>query len=337
MSVRIRNGKFVVDYYVNGRSGTRRRVTLPDTVPDIKAAKEIERDLRRAHVNIAVTVPANGNVKDLFPHYLSYVELHKAPRTHVDIKSVYDNHLKSFFDSLRVGEIANGHIDVYKRLRMGQRVTNRTINKELAYLSSFLKWCRKYHDIYSKVTIIERLPHVRPIPQVLSFEEAMRLIDAAKPFYRAFFLCLYGLGLRVSEARNLKWEDVDETNLRVVIKNAKNWKTRVLPVPDILHKALQVIKPSSAKGYIFILRRTEKPVDDIRSALEHTGKRAGIKRKVNPHLLRHSFATHLMQKNVNIRIIQEWLGHSKESTTEFYTHVAIENLRDASDVLFGNS
>ena len=108
------------------------------------------------------------------------------------------------------------------------------------------------------------------------------------------------------------------------------WK--LLPINDQVVEAVKAViklrKPKPGKA-LFSVRKSGAPIQNIRKALERFCKAAKVTKKVNPHLFRHSIATHLMGADVNLRTIQQYLGHAQISTTEFYTHVAMGHLRQA--------
>jgi site-specific recombinase XerD len=331
MSVRqLSNGKWQIDYYPFGRKGRRIRTTISGTKEE---ALIIEKAVRETNIEklSKAQIPAGNIINDIFPYYLEWYDMHRSPTTYRDLAGVFKNHLKKHFGYLRAIEINLQHIEYYKRIRKIEKGHNRTINKELYYFSGFLRWCEKNGYIKQRIFKIERLPYRRPVPIVLSFDEVVRLINAAEPFYRAFFLCLYSLGLRFSEARYLKVEDIDRENKLVRVKQ-KGGTFKVLPMNQWLLNAIDVIMPS--KGYIFVSPITREPIRDIRRALHRARNSSGIQKHVNPHLLRHSIATHLLGKNINLRTIQQYLGHSQISTTEFYTHVVLGHLKDASNAMF---
>jgi len=136
------------------------------------------------------------------------------------------------------------------------------------------------------------------------------------------------------EAAGLKWEDVDFDN-RAVRTRQKGGTFKILPMTEPLVTALTGIKPQKlAPGdHIFISRRTGRPIVNIRKAIENACEAAGIVKHVNPHLFRHSFATHLLGNGINLRTIQTMLGHADIDTTEWYTHVAMDHLREAGDAI----
>ena len=226
--------------------------------------------------------------------------------------------------------------------RTKRRVTNRTINKELSYLASFLNWARRAKEIPVPPLKIDMLPHQRPRPIILSPDEVVRLVAEAEPFYRAFFLCLYTLGFRLTEATYIRWRDVDRDG-KTISAIQKGGSLKIEPLNAWLDAALQALKKETEKKtkrkvtpdeYVFFNPRTGRPVMDIRTPLERAAKAAGIIKHVTPHLLRHSIATHLLARGKNLRTIQAMLGHAQVGTTEWYTHVVTEDIREATAGLF---
>lgn len=167
------------------------------------------------------------------------------------------------------------------------------------------------------------------------------IIEAAEPFYAAFFIFLYTMGLRRAEAQNIKLKDIDVENRQIRVLQ-KGGSYKMLPINEWAAAAMAYLKgdrlteAGAREEYLFASRRGggKKPIQNVRRAIERACKRAGVTKYVYPHLLRHSFATHLMAGGVNIRMIQTLLGHVDRRATEFYTHVSIDHLRDATDRLF---
>jgi site-specific recombinase XerD len=341
MSVFVRRGKFVVDYWPQGRKGKRVRKTLPAAITSIKEARAIERELREAVRDPEIHAPVNATVGELFPQYLDWYELHRAEKTYRDIKYC-SQPITRHIGKIVAAEINSHHINIYKRLRKAEYrgnvkntevpIGNRTIIKELAYFSGFLRWCHKNIKGFPKRTFeIDGLPYKRPIPSVLSMEEAILFIQSAEPFYRVLFLVLFSLGLRLKEARLLKWIDIDfGTRTLKIIK--KGGKENVLPLSDWLYGELTDLKKKSKSQWVFPSPskwKKDQPVQDVRPAIKRACEKAEITKRVHPHLLRHSFATHLLDKNINLRTVQEMLGHADITTTQFYTQVVTKNKRQA--------
>ncbi|NOZ67969.1 MAG: tyrosine-type recombinase/integrase [Deferribacteres bacterium] len=333
MSIRIRNGKYVIDYYPHGRKGKRRRITLPEGTTE-NEAREIEAEMRKKS-GASPLVALNDPIKAMVPAYLEYVRLHQAKKTLVDKKQCFERYLVPFFGTMRIHDITNRLLQLYQKQRKedfrGKNAGNRSINKELDYFAAFLKWADKNMNLRpAEVLKIEKLPYKRPIPQVLTFEEAVRFIAAAdSPVYRVMFLVMFNLGLRFSEARMLRRTDIDwET--RAIMVRRKGDKTNVLPLSDWLHDELKDLLKSTGSEWVFPSPvNGARPIRDIRRAIQRAKKKAGINKHIHPHLLRHSLATHLLAKDINLRTIQEILGHAQIATTEFYTHVALENKKNA--------
>lgn len=342
MSIRKRkDGRFVVDYYPNGRKGRRIRMVLPGSVADATTARAIEAGFRNPAQAEARYISPAATIRDIWPQFRDWYEMQRSPETYADIVRVFENSILRILGHIELQKFSPEHVTIYQRVRQhdkpiigvrkGQkRVTNRTINKELSYLSGMLRWSRKRgHAV--PIFQIEMLPAVRPMPVVLTIEEVRMLIDAAPPFYRALLLCMYSMGLRKKEATRLCYEDIDRRG-RTVIVRQKGGTFKMLSVPTITMQAIEQIHGRWGTGLIFqSWRNPGEPIKDIRCALNKLIVEVGITKRVTPHLLRHSIATHLMSRGVNLRTIQKSLGHSSMQATEFYTHVAVEDLRQASD------
>jgi len=186
-----------------------------------------------------------------------------------------------------------------------------------------------------------KLPHPKrnkPIPEVLTAEEVKNLINSIHNYKHKLILkLLYGCGLRVSELVSLKKEDINFTESLIHIKLSKGRKDRFVKIPESikedLHKYLDLTLTNlvfeSAKGGKLNTATIQKIVKD-------SAKKAGIKKHVHPHTLRHSFATHLLEQGTDLRLIQKLLGHSDIKTTQIYLSVSqqlIKNIKSPLDSL----
>lgn len=281
-------------------------------------------------------------ISQLWPEYLQWSELHHAATTHRDLVNV-GQYIKKYIGQYDAEGIGPHHVQVYQRLRTegAGRAINRTVNKEINYLMGMVRWAGRQGHITPRRLILDMLPYKKPLPQVLTAGEVEALVGAANPFYRAYLLALYALGLRSIEMRNLKWKDVNYER-GVVNMVQKGGSTKSLPMGAALSSALQEIAPPAANreaGWgdspVFRNPRTGKAIVNVRPAIKRIAKRAGVNKWVHPHMLRHSCACHMMDAGVNLRIIQTFLGHASIQTTEIYTHVSIENLRAAQRLISG--
>jgi len=277
-------------------------------------------------------------VSRLADKYMEWYELHRQPKTVEDVKMVFKKHIEPAMGGVVAEDLDRQHILNYQ-IKRRALVSGRTVNKETAYLSGCLRWAERNGLITVRTWKFEDLPHARPLPNVLSADEVRRIIDAMEeePFYKAYFLCLYAIGLRMNEARMIKVKDVDRENLTVTVKQ-KGGRFKRLPIPATLLAAFDAIAPEGkydGERYIFLnVHQDEpKPIGQVRKAIARACKRAGITSHVSPHTFRHSFATNLMGEGVNMEIISKLLGHAEVKTTAFYTHVAQGHLRGASKLI----
>ncbi len=185
---------------------------------------------------------------------------------------------------------------------------------------------------FSKVKIPKK---DKKLPEVLSKDEVRRLIDSADNIKsRLIISLLYSSGLRVSELVNLKIEDLNLQDKTGWVRKGKGNKDRLFTISgnlaDELKEYLQI--HSKNNGYIF---SKEKPLTtrNIQKIIKGMRNRANINKKITPHTLRHSFATHLLEQGTDIRLIQAMLGHASLNTTQVYTHISSEQIKKVKNPL----
>jgi integrase/recombinase XerD len=171
----------------------------------------------------------------------------------------------------------------------------------------------------------------RKIPVVLSPEEVARFLEAAPGVkYKAAFSAAYGAGLRVSEVAALKVSDIDSERMLLRIEQGKGRKDRHAMLSPVLLELLRdwwrIARP---KAWLFPGRDPLQPMStrQLNRACHAAASMAEITKRVSPHTLRHSFATHLLEQNTDIRVIQVLLGHAKLDTTALYTRIATNTIR----------
>ena len=182
-----------------------------------------------------------------------------------------------------------------------------------------------------EVESIARPRGKRPLPTVLSGSEVRRLLDSfAKDKYRTVVMTIYSAGLRVSEACRLRISDIDSRRMVIHLHEAKGGKDRYVLLSRVLLEALrEFFRRHRPRDFLFEGggRNGHICPESVRSAMRRAGKRAGITKKPTPHMLRHSFATHLMELGVNLRVIQALLGHQHIVMTARYTSVSTRHLQ----------
>jgi len=178
---------------------------------------------------------------------------------------------------------------------------------------------------------IKRPKKEKKLPSVLTKEEMRRLAEALENKKSKLMISLlYACGMRVSELVNLKVSNLEFDEKIGYLKQAKGRKDRMFNIPLFLLKNLenQVLKQKEInQEYLFTGAKGKLSSRNIQKIVGKAAKRAEIKKDVHPHTLRHSFATHLLENGVDIRKIQELLGHADLSTTQIYTHISTEELK----------
>ncbi len=215
-----------------------------------------------------------------------------------------------------------------------------TINSSVSALRFFFTVTLDRPDLSRRLVLVR---HPRKLPNVLSVEEVGRLPEAAPgPKYKAALGTAYGAGLRVSEVTALTVCDVDSTRMLIRVEQGRGRKDRnAMLSPQLLDllrlwwregKRRTVMLPH---GWLFPGRNPVEPLStrQLNRAVHEAAEAAGIRKRVTPHTLRHSFATHLLEQDIDIRAIQVLLGHSKLDTTALYARVATKMIRAVTSPL----
>jgi integrase/recombinase XerD len=177
-----------------------------------------------------------------------------------------------------------------------------------------------------------------PLPAVLSLDEVNALLRAIRePRYQALAMVMYGAGLRIREAIALEVRDIDARRGVIYVRHGKGDKAREAKLSPALYDWLRRYwaRERPREPYLFASRKTGKlPVaETIRKALARAAKDAWIKKPVTPHVLRHSFATHLLDEGVDVHVVRELLGHASIVSTARYTRVTQKRIRETPSPL----
>jgi site-specific recombinase XerD len=182
-------------------------------------------------------------------------------------------------------------------------------------------------------------PRVRKkLPNILSREEVTRLIDASSSlFERTLLMVLYGTGMRRAEVARLKIAEIDSQRMVLHVVNGKGGKDRDLPLSPALLETLRAhwrwLKPRTWLFPSRMHRDVEQPISDkiVWRTCTQAAKRAGLRKKVTPHLIRHSWATHLLEAGTDLRSIQLLLGHEDLEVTARYLHLSEKRLQQVAN------
>lgn len=201
------------------------------------------------------------------------------------------------------------------------------------YQSQFINALKLFYELVNDKKIdLEKL--IRPnkpfqLPKVISEEEVAAIINATENIkHKCILSLIYSAGLRRSELLNLHKLDIDSKRMMIQIRKAKGQKDRLVPLsPIVLEMLRDYYKKYRPKEYLFEGQYGgQYSAASLSAILKHSAKIAGIKKNINLHMLRHSYATHLLESGTNLRHIQELLGHRSPKTTQIYTHVSTEQL-----------
>jgi integrase/recombinase XerD len=182
-----------------------------------------------------------------------------------------------------------------------------------------------------------RIPSPERLPVVLSPEEvALLLAHAPSLKYRAALSIAYGCGLRVSEIVNLKVTDIDSARMLIRVEQGKGRKDRFAMLsPELLDLLREWWRVKRSRGWLFPGQQLVQPITprQLNRACHAAADAAKLDKRVSMHTLRHSFATHLLERKIDIRVIQVLLGHRKLDTTAVYTRVALRTIREVTSPL----
>ena len=267
----------------------------------------------------------------------------------------YSKHCKH----LRLKGLQPKTIDAYTRAmrRIGTyfdgNVENLSEDQLLEYFSALIEvrsWSAVKLDLYGLKFFYEHVLHkpwteislIKPprptrIPDIVTREEAQTLFRSTHQLsYRVFFFTLYSLGLRLGEGLRLTTADIDAVRKRVHIRNAKGNKDRLVPLPDntlqvlrrfwCVHRHPKLLFPNRKYGLANSHKATTSlDRSGVQSVLRKVVRELGIHKRISPHSLRHSYATHLLEAGVDLRELQKILGHVSLLTTAKYTHLTTVN------------
>ena len=219
-------------------------------------------------------------------------------------------------------------------------VSNKTINATITALRFFFEVTLDDHQIMRKMSTVHE---PRKLPVILDPGEVKRLLEAATPLkYKAALAAAYGAGLRASEVTHLKVSNIDSQRMLIHVEQGKGSKDRnAMLSPTLLTLLRQWWRVARTEGkmlrggWLFPGRNPVNPLStrQLNRAFHAAATVAGLDKPVNLHSLRHSFATHLLEQRVDIRVIQVLLGHSKLETTAHYAQVATTTLHDTHSPL----
>jgi integrase/recombinase XerC len=281
-----------------------------------------------------------------FTEYLQ-IEKNASPYT----VEYYNHDLEEFFTFVNqegigtLQEVDQRFVRVFLTTLYERKLTRKSVSRKISSIRSFFKFLEREGVIETNAFMLITLPKApKPIPGFLYEEEMVKLFesnDTSNPLgqrNQAILETLYGTGIRVSECQNLRLKDIDFSIGTLLVKGKGN-KERYVPFGSFAEKALQLyiqdgrkqlLEKTGASTEAVFLNSRGNPITTrgIRVVLNKMVENAALTIRVHPHKLRHTFATHMLNEGADLRTVQELLGHESLSSTQVYTHVSKDHLRN---------
>ncbi len=280
---------------------------------------------RRRHTNFEQLL--SREQKGILDTYVQYLRGLRLSRSTVYTYRNFIVFLLLFWKERPLDDLNTNHIQRFVEVVVKRR--NYGISTHRQLVSALKHFGDRFTESPLEPAQLKRPRKSRSLPAVLSKEEVIDLLRATYNLkHRTMLALVYSCGLRVSEVLHLKLADIDLDRRQLKIRLSKGRKDRYIPLAEstlpLLTNYAISYKP---KNYLFEGHQGKVySASSVRAFLERSRKRAGIRKRITPHTLRHSYATHLIENGVNLRLVQELLGHSKPETTMVYTHVAKKEL-----------
>jgi integrase len=335
----------MVDVVFEHPDGREQRIRKVSPVQTRRGAEQYERELRQALLEGSygrkeelIEVPRFDAFADTF--LTTYARANNKPSEVDTKKTILDNHLKPAFGKLHLDGIGAQQIETYKAIKLEEGLSPKYVNNHLTVLRKLLDVAREWGKLAT-------LPNVLwlPVPEAafrfLDFDEAERLVTAAQEPWRTMIVVALRTGLRQGELLALSWQDVDLVagRLRVVrsrykdtIGTPKSKRSREVPLSAGAVRALKSHR--HLRGELVFCGESGRHLTkgECKWPLWTTCKRAGLPR-IGWHVLRHTFASHLVMRGVPLKAVQELMGHATIEMTMRYAHLSPDVGRGAVDRL----
>jgi len=316
---------YMIDYYVDGR---RKREYAGRTRTQARYKLEKRRiEIIEGKLNLQAL-----NGKTPFKTFAQdYSKMSKGYKRSYNREKVIMNHLVSFFREKPLSRISLLDIENYRQERLNS-VSKSTVNRETIVLRHMLNTAVKLKKLlYTPMRDIKQFKVQERSLRVITREEEERLLEVSCNHLKKFIIAALNTGMRLGELLNLEWENVDLDKNTITVTGTKSNKIRIIPINNKLKETLKCGINIGSSERVFC-DENGNAIKSIKTAFNNAVRRSGIKR-CNFHQLRHSFATRLVERGVNIVTVKELLGHSDIRTTMRYSHPAPEYKKQAVESL----
>ena len=268
-----------------------------------------------------------------FKSYLMYEKMFSSNTVNSYVRDLEE--FNSFLESEYIKHVTYKDIRSYLAHMYNKKYSSRTISRKLSAIRSFYKYEVNKGVIRDNPCLLISNPKVeKKWPNYLSYNEIETMLEVPDTFKnnslrdKLIIEILYSTGIRVSELVNIKVKDIDFYNNQILILGKGNKERYVIFGNTLKDMLKEYISIKSDSEYLITNKYNKKmSTRSIEEIVKKIVKIDGIKNKVTPHTIRHTFATHMLNEGADLRVVQELLGHENLKTTEVYTHVSNERLR----------
>ncbi len=285
-------------------------------------------------------------MSNMIQNFMLYLEAERNASNHTLINYRVDlKEFEQFLKDIKLIEVTPIDIRRFLAYLSDKECSRSTLGRKLACLRSFYKHMVREGNVKTNpASGIATPKHEKRLPAFLEIEEMAKLLEAPagdkweSKRDKAIMELLYSSGLRVSELVGVNIDDVDIDNNLIKVRG-KRKKERIVPIGPVALKAIKAYLDSRPKGRgegiesLFMNKNRTRLTDrSVRRIILKYVKKLGIQKDIYPHMFRHSFATHLLDRGADLRSVQELLGHENLSTTQIYTHVSLRKVREAYEL-----
>ena len=268
-----------------------------------------------------------------FKSYLMYEKMFSSNTVNSYVRDLEE--FNSFLESEYIKHVTYKDIRSYLAHMYNKKYSSRTISRKLSAIRSFYKYEVNKGVIRDNPCLLISNPKVeKKLPNYLSYNEIETMLEVPDTFKnnslrdKLIIEILYSTGIRVSELVNIKVKDIDFYNNQILILGKGNKERYVIFGNTLKDMLKEYISIKSDSEYLITNKYNKKmSTRSIEEIVKKIVKIDGIKNKVTPHTIRHTFATHMLNEGADLRVVQELLGHENLKTKEVYTHVSNERLR----------
>ena len=299
-----------------------------DSKPLFELTKKVEKIIEKE-----ARVLSDSN-KKLLNDFYKYLKGKRYSISTVETYTYLVADLIAFYNSKNIENLTNRDVEIFIETIYIKR--NYSISTQRQFISALKLLVAFYPTININDLKLQRPKSSKILPNVLSTDDIINLLRATKNLkHRAVLALLYSAGLRISELIQLELKHINIERKQLIVKNSKGRKDRYVVLADSFLPLLKNYYLTYKPKRYFVEGPDEGmySASSVRKFLAKSCKEAHIYKDVTPHTLRHSFATHLLEQGINLRHIQELLGHSKPETTMIYTHVARKDLMEIKSPL----